>query len=149
MATQYAAQQEGWEEELKDLMPFTPSRITDEAYTLFTKTISSAGDVITGAGDDKDIYNLIEGTGAYFSIPVKNIKEEYLKFKGVFTEGDPLLRLLQTEWQANQEDKKAKKEESLFDDSMFEGAFEDESLFEDEDMFAGVFDDENLFADVF
>lgn len=135
-----------WDDELQELMPFDPSGLVGEAKEIFERTMNSVGDLIEGEGDEKDVFNLVAGTGAIFSIPVKNIKEEYAKFKDVLSGEAGFLRLLQTEWQAKQEKKKQEAEQmDLFSDLDFgDDVFED---IETEDLFADI-DMDDMFADI-
>ena len=94
----------GDEDDYGHLMPFSPSSLTGEALLMFEKTVESMGDVITDESNQTDILNIIDGAAAVLKIPSKNLREEYMKSKDVFT-GDnrTFKRLLQTEWQSKQD----------------------------------------------
>ena len=100
----------GDDDDWKDILPFDPNTLVGEAGVIFKRTVNSMNDWIEGEEDEKDIAQLIDSSLMLLRVPSKNIREEYYKFKDIFTGTDSsFLRLLQTKWQT-EERKKEKKE---------------------------------------
>jgi len=95
----------GDDDDWKDILPFDPNTLIGEAKVIFTRTVNSVNDLIEGEEDEKDIAQLIDSSLMLLKVPAKNIREEYYKFKDIFSgEDTSLLRLLQTKWQTKQRD---------------------------------------------
>lgn len=96
-----------YKEKWKAMLPFDPNSLPGDAKKMFERTMRSAGKLVSGSAGQKDIINMIDGGSTLLKVPSKNIREEYAKFRDVFTGKDAsLLRLLQTQWQSNERLKK-------------------------------------------